>query len=153
MFGLFKGRVTPVPTEDEWVIAQGTEQQLPVIYRFRAQVPRGVRTAQYPRLVNLYWRYEPGREEGMPGPEDYERMLALEDKLDGIEGRDVGYLVLSITGNSRKEWIWQVRSDDLFISALNNQLVGEASFPIEIEANDDPEWNSYFALQRGGSGT
>jgi hypothetical protein len=146
MFGLFKRKNAPPAQNDEWTIAQGDEKGFPVISRFRSRVPPGIEVADYPRLVNLYWRYEPGREQAMPGPEDYEHMLRLEEHLEKVEGRDVGFLVLSVTGGCRKEWILYVRSDDVFISAFNAQVQGEARFPIEIESAADPSWGNYFHL-------
>lgn len=82
----------------------------------------------------------------MPGAEDYERMLVLEHRLEKLEGPDVGFMMLSVTGNSRKKWILYVRSDDVFLSALNSQLQGEARFPIEVQSAPDPEWRNYFHL-------
>lgn len=146
MFGHFKRKRTAAAPLDEWTIAESEEKGFPVLSRFRSRVPAGIGVGDYPRLVNLYWRYEPGRDQAMPGAEDYEHMLRLEDHLEKIEGPDIGYLLLSITGGCRKEWILYVKSDEAFLSAFNSQLQGEGRFPIEIEAASDPDWGNYFHL-------
>ena len=146
MFGLFKRKRAASAPVGEWTIAEGEEKGFPVISRFRSQVPPGIDVSNYPRLVNLYWRYEPGREQAMPSAEDYEHMLKLEEHLEKVEGPGVGFLELSVTGGCRKEWVLYVRSDDIFLSAFNAQVRGEARFPIEIEAASDPGWGNYFHL-------
>jgi len=150
MFGLFKKKTTPAPPDDgdPWTIAEGNENGLPTILRFRSRVPVGVAEESYPHLINIYWRYEPGRQKGMPGQDDYDRMRTFEDALDEVEGPNAGYMMLSITGNSRKEWIWYVKSREGFQQALNQHLRGLPVFPVELEAADDPGWDNYHRLLR-----
>ena len=69
------------PAIDQWVIAEHEEEGLPIILRFRAEAP-DIDLPSYPVLINIYWRYEPGRDQGMPGSADYNRMVALEELLD-----------------------------------------------------------------------
>jgi len=146
MFGLFKRKKAAAVADDQWIIAESDENGFPVLSRFRSGVPAGIEVADYPRLVNLYWRYEPGRDQAMPGDEDYDEMVRLENHLEKIEGPEVGFMVLSVTGGCRKEWVLYVRSDETFLSAFNAQVIGEPRFPIEIEAASDPEWGNYFHL-------
>lgn len=133
------------PAIDQWVIAEHEEEGLPIILRFRAEAP-DIDLPSYPVLINIYWRYEPGRDQGMPGSADYYRMVALEELLEPAEAQGTGFQVLSITGNSRREWAWYVKSDQAFLAALNNLLAGQEQFPIEIEAASDPDWSNYRAL-------
>ena len=139
-------KVATAAPKDPWIIASSEEDGFPVLSRFRGSVPEGVIVGSYPQLINLFWSYSPGREQAMPGDEDYERMLVLESHLDKIEDSGIGYLMLSVTGNFRKEWILYVQTDSAFLSALNTQLQGQSRFPIEIESASDPEWRNYFGL-------
>jgi len=148
VFGLFKKKETPV--QDTWAIAKGLEDSLPVLCRYRTSVPP--MASEFATLVNLYWRYIPGREQGMPGSDDYERMLQLEEELEKMESSGAGFVALSITGNSRKEWVFYSRSDDSFLDALNKQLAGQLPYPIEIETEADPSWQALLSLHaRAGS--
>lgn len=144
MFGLFKRKKSTADESEPWVVAQGSEKGFRVLFRYRGKPPAGVLLSDYPRLVNIYWSYVPGREGAMPGSEDYERMLELESSLEEIETTGAGYLVLSITGNSRKEWVMYSRSDEAFLEQFNVCLQGKPSFPVELETASDPAWASYY---------
>jgi hypothetical protein len=152
MFGLLKRKPKDIGGQEQWAIAQGNENNCFILVRYRRETPREANISKYPRLINIYWRYAPINEKGMPESDDYERMLGLEAELEALETPQLGFLVLSITGNSRKEWVWYVQSDQAFIHALNSQLLGKAPFPIEIEASDDKGWSKYFEfLKQTGS--
>jgi hypothetical protein len=137
---------TPSFEKDQWLIAKGEEAGLPMIFRMRKEVPPGVRTKKYPRIINIYWRYEDASNNGLPPELVLKRMGELEERLDGTEGLDNGFMVLSITGNQRKEWIWYVCDERRFIERLNRALAGPEPFPIELHAANDPKWKSFTSL-------
>jgi len=115
---------------DTWVLAESEEEGVPLILRLRAIVPVGVSVAAYPKLVSLYWPY-PGEDTGgLPPSPVLERMLDLEKRLDVIEGSENGYMMACITGNGRREWLWQVPAAKIFMSALNGALGGVEPFPL-----------------------
>ena len=127
-------------------MAEGQEDGLPVYFRFRDNAPVGVEISEFPRLMNVYWRCESPENEGMPTAALHDQMTEFEMLLDPIEGPNLGFMVLSITGNHRKEWIWYIRNDQKFLDQLNAALSGKPPFPIEIEGADDPGWKSYLSL-------
>ena len=73
-------------------------------------------------------------------------MVKLENILDPLEGPSTGFLVLSVTGNNRKEWIWYVRKRSAFMKEVNRVLHGQERFPVEFAASNDPNWDNYRAL-------
>jgi len=129
--------------EEPWVMAEGSEDELPVNFRMRECVPAGIETTSYPRLINIHWRCESPENQGMPTKGVHDQMVELEQALESIEGPELGFMVLSKTGNRRKEWIWYVANEDQFFGRFSETLKGRSRFPIEIEAADDPTWKNY----------
>jgi uncharacterized protein DUF695 len=145
----FRRKRPQAEAPEHWTLARSDEDGKPVAFRFRSIVPAGVRTADYPHLINIYWRFDGTDTNGMPTPELYDRMARLETLLEAIEGPGLGYLVLSITGNGRKEWIWYVADKDRYMARVNEVFSREAEpFPVEFESAPDPDWNSYTVLLR-----
>jgi hypothetical protein len=111
--------------------------------RARGEIPPGIVTADYPMLVNLYWRVAEPSQSGMPSAEELDRMLLMDDLLNEMDGPEIGFMMFSVTGNMRKEWIWYVKSDVEFLRSLNECLSGQQRFPIQVEVAPAQGWESY----------
>jgi len=131
---------------DAWTIARTEEDSRTVLLRFRSFAPAGVNTSDYPHLVNIYWRYDGDANDGMPAPDLHQRMCALESRLDAIEGMGIGFLVLSVTGNNRKEWVWYVADESTYMVRVNEALSAGGRFPVEFESTEDPDWSNFTSL-------
>lgn len=140
-----KGQEQPAQDDaDPWTVAKTEEAGRLLVLRFRSRVPTGVDPRSYPHLINIYWRYDGSSTGGMPPSEVSERMLELEGLLDPIEGPGLGFFVVAVTGNSRKEWVWYVSDVQAYMRRLNATLQGQGEpFPIELETNLDPTWAAY----------
>ena len=137
--------------EDEWTLARMDEDGAPVALRFRSAVPHGISTADYPWLINIYWRFDGSGNDRMPTPDLYDRMSRLEELLDPLEGAGKGFLVLSVAGRNRKEWVWYVAEKDAYMTRVNQALASESvPFPVEFESAKDPAWSSFTVLLRSG---
>jgi Family of unknown function (DUF695) len=132
--------------DDTWVIASTEEEGLRVLFRYRAMVPPGIAPSDYPHLINIYWQFDGSATAGMPASNVADRMSDFENLLEPIEGPRLGFLMLAITGNSRKEWIWYARQPDAFLAAVTAALLGAGEFPIEFEAAADQHWDNYRGL-------
>lgn len=133
-------------SDDTWVVASAEEDGQQVLFRFRAIVPPKVEPSEFPDLVNIYWTFDGAANAGMPESSLHDRMVELENRLDSIEGPATGFLVLSITGNNRKEWVWYVRERGVFMERVNEALSGPEPFPVEFAASSDPNWDNYRGL-------
>ena len=131
--------------QDIWATATGQEDQLPLVFRFRQHVPSAVRrTADFPALINVYWRYDGSKSNGMPPSGDNERQIAFEDAIAPIDGQDgFGYLMLVVTGNSRKEWIFYAGDVSTWLDRFNQLLAGHDPYPIEIQTDTNPDWSTW----------
>ncbi len=129
-----------------WFIVRGSSASHPLILRMRQEIPVGIHPQEYPFQVTIHWGYEDPSNNGLPPASELERMNELEDKLEVVESRENGFMVLSFTGDQRKEWIWYARDKARFMQMLNQALAGSKPFPIKINLADDPEWSAYFDL-------
>lgn len=131
---------------DPWLVAHGSSSGRPLILRMRQEIPAGIHFQDYPFQITIHWGYEDKSNNGLPVQAVLGRMNELEDQLDPLEGTENGFMVFSVTGDQRKEWIWYVRNKAAFIQKLNEALAGHERFPIEIFLADDPTWSAYFDL-------
>ena len=131
--------------QDIWATATGSEDGLPLIFRFRQHLPVAIRSStDFPTLINVYWRYVGNDSNGMPSAEDNEQQILFEDAIDSIDEQDgLGYLMLVVTGNSRKEWIFYTNDVPAWLDRFNALLTGHAVYPIEIETSTDPDWSTW----------
>jgi len=138
--------------EDPWFIAEGEEDDLPIIFRVREMRPPGVEPRRYPNLISILWAFDKS-ESGMPDDETVERMNEFEDCLDALEGPNRGFMMVTITGNGRREWLWYVADTSEFMSGVNRVLASlSAKFPVSFEGAQDPSWQTFRAfVDRGRS--
>ncbi len=129
----------------EWLLLEleAPHEDNPVIVRIRGEKPPGIAIADYAVLVNLCWPTDESSDNGMPTPECLDTMLEMEDLLHELDGEAIGFMMFSVTGNGRKEWVWYVKDQDIFIEELNRCLAGHEQFPIEIESAPAGNWDAY----------
>ena len=128
---------------DPWTIAEGNEDGLPVLYRLRGCVPDGISISKYPYLLSILWHYETKEESGMPSKDTNEQQLAFDDALDEMDNTGQGTLMLVVTGNGRREWIWYVSNPQDWLASLHTCLVGHPVYPLDIQQSEDSEWNTW----------
>ena len=131
--------------QDIWATATGQENELPLVFRFRQHIPVAVSSsADFPTLINIYWRYDGTNNNGMPPYDDNEQQIKFEDAIAPLDEQDrLGYLMLVVTGNSRKEWIFYANDIPAWLERFNDLLAGHTVYPIEIETDSDPEWSTW----------
>lgn len=138
--------------ENLYFTAQGEQDGKPVIYRSLENVPMNQKEADFPNLINIYWPFELDVNNGMPDPETNENQIAFEDAIELLDKKDISHLMLVVTGNGRKEWIWYVKDVDSWLNRLNELLQGHKVYPIEIEVGQDSEWSTYHNFISGVKG-
>jgi len=127
-----------------WSIATGEDNGKPLIFRIRDQPPRFAKQAAFPHLLAISWAFDPAAANGMPVPEDAERMAELEDLLEGgLEASQEAFLTVAVTGNGVREWQWYAGNPDTVMELVNETLGHLDPFPIQISFQDDPEWQGY----------
>ena len=133
---------------DQWAVAEGTHNDLPLMIRFRNKLSPGSSISNHPQLIRIYWDYTP-HESGMPSTNDSQSMEVFENRLvDALETDLSGVLAAAITTNGYREWVWYCLSTDVFAERLHNMPQETEPYPIEIETENDPEWAYFFNTVR-----
>jgi hypothetical protein len=104
--------MTPDSGQDTWLTAQGSENDLPLIFRARQHKPKGIDISCYPTLLNIYWPYDASIRNGMPPVDINEQQVKFENAIERIDDEAIAHLMLVITGNGRKEWIYYIQNPD-----------------------------------------
>ncbi len=125
-------------SDAQWCVAQAERNGQPLLIRFRSQRPSGVKPAAYPFLISATWSYQ-ANELGMPGPEDMERMAQFEDALESVlEASPSAYLMVVLTGNSERDWLWYSREEAETMRQVNQALKGHKRYPVQFSVQQDP---------------
>jgi hypothetical protein len=138
--------------ENIYFAATGEQEGNPVIYRSMQSVPEGEKEADFPTLINIYWPFEKEENNGMPDQNTSERQIIFEDAIASLDVNGMSHLMLVVTGNGRKEWIWYVKDPNEWMGKLNVLLAGHDVYPIQIEMENDPEWSTYHNFVSGVKG-
>jgi len=138
--------------ENLYFTAQGEQDGKPVIYRSLERVPNNQKESDYPNLINIYWSYDVDVNNGMPDPKTNNNQIKFEDAIESLDQAGISHLMLVVTGNGRKEWIWYVKDVAGWMNQLNEKLAGHDVYPIEIQINEDPEWSTYHNFIAGVRG-
>jgi len=139
-----------MPRQDRWAIAHAEEDGMPILFRYRNESPVK-ETAQFPFLVSILWIYDGDATTGMPDNQVLGEMERFEDALDSIDDSGAGFLMVAVTGNNRREWIWYTDDTMHFMARLNAALRGRPKFPLDLSASEDPAWLTYLAIRDASS--
>ena len=139
-------------SDNLYFTAQGEQDGKPVIYRSLERVPENQKESDYPNLINIYWPYDVDANNGMPDPTTNDNQITFEDAIESLDQSGISHLMLVVTGNGRKEWIWYVKDVESWMNQLNEKLAGHDVYPIEIEIDQDPEWSTYHNFVAGVKG-
>jgi hypothetical protein len=79
----------------------------------------------------------------MPPSDQNEAQVLFEDAVDCLGNGQHGCLMLVLTGNGRKEWLYYVRDPEEWTSVLNSCLVDHPAYPLEIGHWRDGDWSTW----------
>lgn len=118
-----------------------------LIYRYREEFAKSFRRSAYPDRVTIAWTYSSAN--GMPSKAERESMDRMEDLLAPyVEKASLSMLVLVMTGEGLREWVYYSKSQNEFMAKINEVLRGLPQFPVEIDLWKDPEWKRYEAFKK-----
>lgn len=135
--------VVTANADDIYFTATGQEDGLPLVFRSLKSVPEGINQADFPNLISIIWQYNADENNGMPNADENDAQIEFEDALQHLDLNKISRLMLVVTGNGRKEWHWYVRDAEGWMETLNQALVGQRPYPIEITHTLEPDWSLY----------
>lgn len=92
-------------------------------------------------LIRVTWSFE-AEGAGMPSSAEADRMRVFENRLvAAVEGDLNSVLTAVITARGHRTWALYSRSVEEFSKALHSMPQEGERYPIEIDAQEDPEWS------------
>lgn len=114
--------------------------------KVRDNIAADVQPAKYPNAIEMHWKYDPD-DKGLPTARVLSQFAKLEADLDPIQGDRVGYLMMIVTGNGERTWLWYVADPRAFGAELNRLIPGHP-YPITLNATgQEPDWTTYRAMR------
>jgi len=132
--------------EEQWAILEAEEDGVPLLFRFRTAIPVGDTTA-FPFLISILWTYDGKRNEGMPDDGTLAMMDRVEDALDWVDDSGEAFLMVAVTGNNRREWIWYTDDRARYMALVNKALPRQTKFPLDFATSEDPSWQTYRSIR------
>src|SRR5436190_6449909 len=128
---------------DAWTVAQGVKNGKPLLIRYRSERPQEVDSVSFPFLLSATWTYQPN-ELGLPSSEEMVLMDKFEDALaSSLEGSKTAHLMVVLTGNCERDWLWYTCGEDEAMRCVNQALKGHKRYPVEFSVQKDRAWRAY----------
>ncbi len=134
---------------DQWSVAQGEKNGKPLLIRYRTSRPLGAEATAFPFLLSATWSYQPN-EFGMPSAEEMKLMDKFEDALAALEESQTAHLMVILTGNSERDWLWYVCGEEEAMHQVNQALKGHNRYPVQFSIQKDRAWKAYTQFENGG---
>ena len=135
--------------DKSWRLAQGKLRGLPIYYRVRTGLESKISPQSHPERFYITWSFEGENESGLPDESINSQMAEFEDALMDRLGKEDLCIIYSIcTYNSAREWTAYTSSSERTVEAFNEVASAFGRLPIELRAEDDPQWEDYRQLLR-----
>ena len=129
---------------DKWGIAKAeTNDGGIVLFRYREKLPDKHFRSQNPHLLSIVWKYKSGSSSTLPNEQTEALMSTFENQTNALEDQALGYLVIIITGQNQREWVWYVADKQKFTQSLNKALGKQEKYPISLDFSEDPAWEMH----------
>ncbi len=133
--------------EDWWTSPTESESGKLIMVTGRRDVDLFMSNPKFNIRIEITWKYD-GDASGMPDKTTSETMEKVQDALQTMFIKDpVAVLTGIYTGDNERNWVYYTLSTHIFGRKLNEALSEFALLPIEIYAENDPEWNEYSEMK------
>ncbi len=130
---------------NRWVRASGSLQDKPISIQFREDWQLAKDHGDYTLCVQIAWHAESLDDStGFPSAAEQVRIVSFTDQLQALlEPEEGSFVVMMITHSGVNQWIIYTRDLDTLRSGLDSMPVTDGLYPIEVVADEDPQWNTF----------
>jgi hypothetical protein len=115
--------------------------------RARQDVLARLPAASLSTRIVVSWSCRAPLEMGLPSSDDYEEISAFEETLINFV-QEGAILAFVFTSAGIVEYSFYTSDQEWFLDRLNEALADKPPVPIEISAEDDPDWTEYRSLMQ-----
>lgn len=134
---------------DWWTSPTESEDGRLVMVTGRRDIEKFRSNPRFNIRVEISWVYDESPSAGMPSREDSELMEQATDSLCSVLDKDpVAVLTGIYTGAGRRDWVIYTLSTHIFTKKLNEALASLPLLPLQIYAENDPDWAEYSEMRQ-----
>lgn len=131
-------------TEKSWVQSSGTLNDKPISIQHVQDWQQAKESGAFGICVQIAWNAEKiDADTGFPALGEQVQILTLGEQLQALGASGNSILAMVITNDGVNQWVIYVKDLEQFKQELANVGDSEANYPIEMVANQDPDWNTF----------
>ena len=130
---------------NRWVRSTGTLSEKPISIQYREDWALAKEAGEYPVCVQIAWNADTLDDStGFPSLAEQSEILFFHEQLQShIEKDEQALIMMSISHDGVNQWVIYAQDLERFITALEQVPNKEGGYPIEVVADEDPEWNVF----------
>lgn len=131
--------------DNRWVQADGSLNDMPISIHSREDWQATADSGRFPICIQIAWHAEARDESNAyPSQQEMQQIEMFHHQLQAqleVEGHTVIAMVITHDGVNQ----WVIYTDDIeqLKTDLNKLVAPEQGFPIEIVADEDPDWQTF----------
>ena len=134
--------------EDWWTAPAESEDGRLIMVSGHSGIERFRKNPKFTIRVEVVWTYNKAHDAGMPSDEDAAIMGEATDNFQAILAKDpVAVMTGIFTGAGERTWVFYTLSTNIFQKKLNEAFAPLPLLPLEITAENDPDWEAYDEMQ------
>lgn len=131
-----------------WTAPAETDDGRLIMVSGRSDVDKFRKNPRFKIRVEVVWPYDTAPGAGMPGDADAETMGVATDNFTEILEKDpVAVMTGIFTGAGERTWVFYTPSTNIFQKKLNEAFAPLPLLPLQITAENDPDWEAYAEMQ------
>lgn len=130
---------------NRWIRASGTLNNKPISIQYREDWQLAKDAGEYPVCVQIAWNASSLDDStGYPSLAEQSDILTFSEHLQRFAEADENALILMVIAHAGvNQWVIYTRDTETFRAALESIPPREGLYPIEVVADDDPQWRTF----------
>jgi hypothetical protein len=134
---------------EHWKIARGTLYDKPIRINFYDSVEEYKNSGSFSSCIQIAWHLEDDElgEDGLPKEVVQIKLDDFHYKLiNAFETNECAHVVMVICSGNVNQWVLYTSDIETATLALNGIPASSDGYPIEVVADNDPDWSTYHEM-------
>ena len=133
-----------IENSDWWTAPAESDDGRLIMVTGRRDIAPFRRNPRFTIRIEIRWVYDSADSAAMPADGDAATMGQATDSLLAVLAKDpVAVMTGIFTGAGERTWVFYTLSTHIFQKKLNEALADLPLLPLEISAENDPDWEAY----------
>lgn len=133
---------------NRWVRASGSLQDKPISIQFREDWAMAKDSGECDICVQIAWHASSMDDStGFPAMDEQARIVMFTEQLQArLEPDEKSVVAMMITHDGINQWIIYTRDLEALKAGLDSIPTDEGLYPIEVVADEDPQWETFIQV-------